>query len=268
MKLANFLIVKNTLMFAFMVMGATGLFSQRSITGNVRDKNSGEPLIGATVVDRDNPSLGTISDYEGNFELKTGEKTTHLRVSYTGYSPMDIAIGAQTSINVVMEAGQILSEVIVIGYGTVKREDVTGSLQTVDSRSFNRGAITSPQELLAGKVPGVSITTGGGPDDGAQIRIRGESSLGASNDPLIVVDGIPLDGGGISGNRNPLNIINPNDIESITVLKDASATAIYGSRAAAGVILITRKRALPVQNCASITTETLPWERLTIKLMY
>ncbi|HMN90365.1 MAG TPA: TonB-dependent receptor plug domain-containing protein, partial [Saprospiraceae bacterium] len=108
------------------------------------------------------------------------------------------------------------------------------SLQTVTTKDFNRGAITSPQELLAGKVPGVAITTGGGPDDGSQIRIRGESSLGASNDPLIVVDGIPLDGGGVAGNRNPLNIVNPNDIESITVLKDASATAIYGTAGLGG----------------------------------
>ncbi len=242
MRFGNFVIVKNTLILLLIMLSAETGVAQRLISGTVRDKSSGEPLIGATVVDRDNPSKGTITDFEGNFELSIAENSGFLRVSYTGYTPIDVAIGSQTRLEISMEAGQILSEVIVIGYGTVKREDVTGSLQTVDSRNFNRGAITSPQELLAGKVPGVSITTGGGPDDGAQIRIRGESSLGASNDPLIVVDGIPLDGGGVSGNRNPLNIINPNDIETITVLKDASATAIYGSRAAAGVILITTKK--------------------------
>lgn len=218
------------------------LLAQKTITGTVKDKSTGDPLIGATVVDRDNYSRGTITDFDGSFELSVPETTAALRISYTGYASIDVPIGSQTKFDISLEAGQVLEEVVVIGYGTVKREDVTGSLQTVSSANFNRGAITSPQELLAGKVPGVAITTGGGPDDGARIRIRGESSLSAGNDPLIVVDGIPLDNGGVSGNRNPLNIINPNDIESITVLKDASATAIYGSRAAGGVILITTKK--------------------------
>lgn len=218
------------------------LAAQRTITGVVKDKSTQEPLIGANVTDRDNPSKGTITDIDGSFELNIDASTQALRISYTGYTSQDISLQGISRVEVFLEAGKILSEVVVIGYGTVKKEDVTGSLQTVDAKSFNRGAITSPQELLAGKVPGVAITTGGGPDDGAQIRIRGESSLGASNDPLFVVDGIPLDNGGVSGNRNPLNIINPNDIESITVLKDASATAIYGSRAAGGVILITTKK--------------------------
>ena len=214
---------------------------QRTITGTVTD-NTGEPLIGATVVDRDDFSRGTITDFDGAFELRVPETTVALRFSYTGFNTVELDITNTDQLNVVLEAGRVLEEVVVIGYGTVRREDVTGSLQTVDSRDFNRGAITSPQELLAGKVPGVAITTGGGPDDGSRIRIRGESSLGASNDPLFVVDGIPLDGGGVAGNRNPLNVINPNDIESITVLRDASATAIYGSRAAGGVILITTKK--------------------------
>jgi iron complex outermembrane receptor protein len=218
------------------------LFSQRTITGVVKDKSTREPLIGANVTDRDNPAKGTITDIDGSFELTVDATTQALRFSYTGYASQDVSLQGISRVEVFLEAGKILSEIIVIGYGTVKKEDVTGSLQTVDARSFNRGAITSPQELLAGKVPGVAITTGGGPDDGSSIRIRGESSLGASNDPLFVVDGIPLDNGGVSGNRNPLNIINPNDIESITVLKDASATAIYGSRAAGGVILITTKK--------------------------
>ncbi len=220
----------------------SGLWAQRTITGLVKDKASGEPLIGASVVDRDNTSRGTITEFDGTFELKVPETTVALRISYTGYTSVDVSIVGTDKVEVALEAGKVLTEVVVIGYGTVRREDVTGSLQTVSARDFNRGAITSPQELLAGKVPGVAITTGGGPDDGAQIRIRGESSLGATNDPLIVVDGIPLDRGGVAGNRNPLNIINPNDVESITVLKDASATAIYGSRAAGGVILITTKK--------------------------
>ncbi len=215
---------------------------QRTITGTVYDARTSEPLIGATVVDKDNPSVGTITDFDGTFSLNIGANTTALIISYTGYNAADVSIVGVNNLTVRLNSGVVLEEVVIIGYGTVRRTDVTGSLQTVTTKDFNRGAITSPQELLAGKVPGVAITTGGGPDDGSQIRIRGESSLGASNDPLIVVDGIPLDGGGVAGNRNPLNIVNPNDIESITVLKDASATAIYGSRAAGGVILITTKK--------------------------
>ncbi len=218
------------------------VLGQRTITGTVYDARTGEPLIGATVVDKDNPSVGTITDFDGTFSLNVGANTTALIISYTGYNAADVSIVGVNNLTVRLNSGVVLEEVVIIGYGTVRRTDVTGSLQTVTTKDFNRGAITSPQELLAGKVPGVAITTGGGPDDGSQIRIRGESSLGASNDPLIVVDGIPLDGGGVAGNRNPLNIVNPNDIESITVLKDASATAIYGSRAAGGVILITTKK--------------------------
>jgi iron complex outermembrane receptor protein len=130
----------------------------------------------------------------------------------------------------------------LIGYGTVKREDATGSVGSVSSDEFNKGAITGAQELLAGKIAGVVITSpDGAPGAGSSIRIRGESSLSATNDPLIVIDGVPIDNGGVSGGRNPLNVINPNDIETFTVLKDASAAAIYGNRAAAGVILITTK---------------------------
>lgn len=234
--------VKMPLALVFLVILPGFVFSQRTITGTVTDKATGEPLIGATVVDRDNFSLGTITDFDGSFSLRIAETTAALRFSYTGYNTVDVNVAGIDNIDIQLEAGRVLTEVVVIGYGTVRREDVTGSLQTVSTRDFNRGAITSPQELLAGKVPGVSITTGGGPDDASQIRIRGESSLNATNEPLFVVDGIPLDGDGVSGNRNPLNIINPNDIESITVLKDASATAIYGSRAAGGVILITTKK--------------------------
>ncbi len=240
---ANFLhSAGKCLVFALLALLPSMLYAQRTITGTVKDKATGEPLIGATVVDKDNFSRGTVTDFDGSFELRVDATTVALRISYTGYATVDIPVTGLDKVDVALEAGKVLTEVVVIGYGTVRREDVTGSLQTVSSRDFNRGAITSPQELLAGKVPGVAITTGGGPDDGARIRIRGESSLGASNDPLFVVDGIPLDNGGVSGNRNPLNVINPNDIESITVLKDASATAIYGSRAAGGVILITTKK--------------------------
>lgn len=215
---------------------------QRTIKGVVKDAATGEALIGANIITKQDNSIGTITDFDGNFELKVPPGTTTLIFSYTGYTSVEESIVNRDYLEVSLTAGQLLENIIVIGYGTVKREDATGSVQAVSSRDFNRGAITSPQELLAGKVAGVAITTGGGPDDGSQIRIRGQSSLSASNDPLIVIDGIPVDNGGVAGNRNPLNIINPNDIESMTVLKDASATAIYGSRASAGVILITTKK--------------------------
>ncbi|MBK9255241.1 MAG: SusC/RagA family TonB-linked outer membrane protein [Saprospiraceae bacterium] len=215
---------------------------QKVITGVVKDAATGESLIGANIITKQDNSIGTITDFDGNFEIKVPAGTSYLQISYTGYTTIEVDVTLNSYIDVSLSAGQILDDVIVIGYGTVKREDATGSVQAVNSKDFNRGAITSPQELLAGKVAGVAITTGGGPDDGAQIRIRGQSSLSASNDPLIVIDGIPVDNGGVSGNRNPLNVINPNDIESMTVLKDASATAIYGSRASAGVILITTKK--------------------------
>ncbi|TVR87634.1 MAG: SusC/RagA family TonB-linked outer membrane protein [Saprospirales bacterium] len=225
------------------LLASTTVLAQTPITGTVTGSEDGLPLISATVQDPDNPSIGTVTDFDGNYSIVPGQNTTHLQFSYVGYESQRIEIGDQTEINVVLSPGSLLGEVVIIGYGTVEREDVTGSVQTVEARDFNQGAITSPQELLSGKVPGVTVTTGGGgPDEGAQIRIRGLSSLDASNDPLIVVDGIPLASGGVSGNRNPLNIINPRDIESITVLKDASATAIYGSRGSAGVILITTKR--------------------------
>jgi len=169
-----------------------------------------------------------------------GAKT--LTISYTGYQDQVISIDGQSRINISMSSGETLKEVVVIGYGTIKQEDATGAIQSVTAEDFNRGALTGPQELIAGKVAGVAISTTGDPGGGSKIRIRGESSLNASNDPLIVIDGIPLDNGTIAGNRNPLDIINPNDVESITVLKDASATAIYGNRAAGGVILITTKK--------------------------
>lgn len=227
---------------AFLI-GLSGFLSaQLTIKGVVKDMETKEGLIGAFVVAAQDNSIGTSTDFDGAFEIEVPEGTKSLVFSYTGYADVREDINGRNFIEVYMTAGQVLESLVVIGYGTVKREDATGSVQAVSSKDFNRGAITSPQELLAGKVAGVAITTGGGPDDGAQIRVRGQSSLSASNDPLIVIDGIPVDNGGVSGNRNPLNVVNPNDIETMTVLKDASATAIYGSRASAGVILITTKK--------------------------
>jgi TonB-linked SusC/RagA family outer membrane protein len=217
--------------------------AQRVINGKISEKESGEAVIGAFVVSKENPSIGTVTDFDGNFSLEVPQSTLTLIISFLGYEPTELILNNSNDYEIVLsQQSQVLQDVVIIGYGSVKREDATGSLQSVNAKDFNRGAITSPQELIAGKVAGVAVTTAGGaPDDGVVIRIRGESSLSANNDPLIVVDGIPL-GGGIAGNRNALNFINPNDIESMTVLKDASATAIYGSRASGGVILITTKK--------------------------
>lgn len=215
--------------------------SQRTITGTVTDEASGEPLIGANILVKET-GRGTITDFDGTYSLEVSADEKTLVFSYTGYTSKEVAIGASNVVDIGLNLGAYLEEVVVVGYGTIKREDATGSLQAVQSKDFNRGAITGPQELLAGKIPGVTINTEGGPGSGARIRIRGESSLSASNDPLIIIDGVPVDNGGVSGGRNPLSIINPNDIESMTVLKDASATAIYGNRASAGVILITTKK--------------------------
>jgi TonB-dependent starch-binding outer membrane protein SusC len=232
---------KKMLVILFTLCAPFWLAGQRTITGTVTDIDSGEGLIGANVLIVGATALGTVTDIDGKYTLEVPEGYTTIRISYTGYAPVDVELGASDIVDVTLSAGQILEEVTVIGYGSVNREDVTGSVQTVDAEEFNKGFITSAQQLLAGKVAGVSITTGGSPGAGSKIRIRGESSLSASNDPLIVIDGMPIDNGGISGSRNGLNMVNPNDIESITVLKDASASAIYGNRAAGGVIIITTK---------------------------
>ena len=217
------------------------LQAQRTISGLVTDGQTGDPLIGANIL-IEGTSKGTVTDIDGSYSLEISEDDQALIISYTGFQNQRVEIGTNNTLNVLLEAGQLLDEVVVIGYGTVKKDDATGSIQTINTESFNRGAITGPQELLAGKVPGVSITTGGSPGEGSTIRIRGSSSLSASNDPLIVIDGVPLPSGDVAGGRNPLNIINPNDIETFTVLKDASAAAIYGNRAAGGVIIITTKK--------------------------
>jgi len=221
---------------------SASLLAQRQITGKVTDAENGEGLIGASVM-VSGTSIGTATDTEGNYRLTVPADATTLRINYTGYAEKTVEIGTNTFIEVQLTGGLGLEETVIIGYGKVKREDATGLVQSVTTERFNKGAITGPQELLAGKVAGVVITTdNGAPGGGSKIRIRGESSLSASNNPLIVVDGIPLDNGGVSGSRNQLNIINPNDIESMTVLKDASAAAIYGNRASGGVIIITTKK--------------------------
>lgn len=214
---------------------------QLTVSGVITDAKDGSPLPGVTVIVKGTTS-GTITDVDGKYSIKA-PKGHILTYSFVGYKSQEIAATAATH-NVKMEADNMaIDELVVIGYGTVKKSDATGSVSVVTSKDFNGGAITSPENLITGRIAGVQVTTAGGaPGSGATIRIRGGSSLSAKNDPLIVVDGVPLDNEGISGMSNPLSSINPSDIETFTVLKDASATAIYGSRASNGVIIITTKK--------------------------
>ncbi|MCX6334565.1 MAG: TonB-dependent receptor [Bacteroidia bacterium] len=237
----RFLTMLSLLFLGILVAGALSAQGIR-VTGKVTDAGDGSALIGVTVQEKGTTN-GTISDVSGNYSI-TVAPTATLVVSYVGYTAQEVAVSNRTSVNISLAVGELrLNEVLVIGYGTAKKADLTGSVKAVSSDNFNPGIVSSPQEMVIGKMAGVQITTGGGaPGEGATIRIRGGSSLKASNDPLIVIDGVAVDIDGPSGMRNPLSTINSNDIETFTVLKDASATAIYGSRASNGVILITTKR--------------------------
>ncbi len=212
-----------------------------NVRGTVTDI-AGEPIIGANILVQ-GTSSGTITDYDGNFTLQAPADGV-LEISYIGYRPQSIAVNNQTTIYITMEEDtELLDEVVVIGYGTVRKDDATGSVVAIDATKINKGLATSPSSLLAGQVAGLSVvSSGGAPGSSSSIRIRGGSSMSASNDPLIVIDGVPVDTEGINGMDDPLSTINANDIETFTVLKDASATAIYGSRASNGVIIITTKK--------------------------
>ena len=215
----------------------------KKITGHVVD-DTNEPLIGASILVI-GTSTGVITDLDGNFNIIVPSGATALQISYVGYETVTVPVPSGNTVNVKMKSdAQMLSDVVVIGYGTQRKSDLTGSVSNVSSKDFNSGLISSPEQLINGKVSGVQImSNSGSPTAGSTIRIRGGASLNASNDPLIVLDGVPLEAGGISGNTgNFLSLINPSDIESMTILKDASSTAIYGSRASNGVIIITTKK--------------------------
>ena len=234
---------RSFLLVALLLMGCLQLLAQtRTIKGVVTDAQNGEALIGATVMVEGDKS-GTVTDFDGNFSLQVPSSAKKVKISYIGYIDQQVAISDNMQVKLESDS-KALADVVVIGYGTARKSDLTGSVATVKAKDFNKGLVSSPEQLINGKVSGVQImSNSGSASAGSTIRVRGGASLNASNDPLIVLDGVPLEQGGISGNSsNFLSMINPSDIESMTVLKDASSTAIYGSRASNGVIIITTKK--------------------------
>ena len=231
------LLVLSSLLFPYAVWG-----QGHKVTGTVTDE-TGATMIGMTVIVK-GTTVGATTDIDGHYEIDVPADGI-LSFSYLGYQSQEIPVDGRTVIDIQMQPDtEMLTDAIVIGYGTTTKRDMTGSLSSVSTKDFNEGLISSPEQLINGKVSGVQIlSSGGSPTSGSTIRIRGGASLNASNDPLIVLDGVPLESGGVSGmGTNFLSLINPNDIESMTVLKDASSTAIYGSRASNGVVIITTKK--------------------------
>ena len=234
---------RGILLAALLLMGCLQLLAQtRTVKGEVTDAQNGEALIGATVT-VEGEKGGTVTDFDGNFSLQVSSSAKKIKVSYIGYIDKILTISDNMQVKLESDS-KALADVVVIGYGTARKSDLTGSVATVKAKDFNKGLVSSPEQLINGKVSGVQImSNSGSASAGSTIRVRGGASLNASNDPLIVLDGVPLEQGGISGNSsNFLSMINPSDIESMTVLKDASSTAIYGSRASNGVIIITTKK--------------------------
>lgn len=243
--------------FLFLLLIPILCFGQSSVKGTVSEEDSGLPLPGVNVFVK-GTNTGTTTDFDGNYQIsaKTGDV---LVFSYVGFSTQEISFNGESTLNVQLaEDASALDEVVLIGYGSVKKEDLTGSVDVVSSKEFNKGAIVSTDQLLQGKAAGVRITDSGGtPDSAPNIRIRGGSSLNADSSPLIVIDGVPIGSQNPAGVSNPLSLVNPSDVESFTILKDASATAIYGSRASNGVIIITTKKGssgAPQYSFSSTTT--------------
>ena len=199
-------------------MGVSSLWAQRRISGTVTDAASGEPLIGANVLVV-GTGEGTVTDFDGKYALSVPAGYDRLQFSYTGYTSQEMNLGASDVMDVQLEAGEVLEEIVVVGYGSTKKKDLTGSVTAITSKDFIKGNIATPEQLVSGKVAGVQITSNSGaPGSGRTIRIRGGSSLSASNDPLIVIDGVPLDNGGINGASNALSCIDSSEIESLNNL--------------------------------------------------
>ena len=231
---------KVLLMFIVGLFLSVNTFAQQIVVKGIVKDTTGEPIIRANVIVKGTTN-GTITDFDGNF-LLNANKGDIIIISFIGYRSQEAQAAASMNI-ILKDDTELLDEVVVIGYGSVKKDDLSGSVVAIKAEEMNKGAVTSPQELIMGKVPGLSVSQGdGAPGAGSTIRIRGGASLNASNDPLIVIDGIPVSNDAAPGTPNALATINPNDIETFTVLKDASATAIYGSRASNGVIIIQTKK--------------------------
>ncbi|WP_044211649.1 TonB-dependent receptor [Flammeovirga sp. OC4] len=251
------------LLFSCVFIIQFSINAQSIISGRIVD-NTQMGIPGVSILEKGTTN-GSISNFDGEFQLQVKSNESVLIISYLGYVTQEVKVGTSKELNIQLEEDlKALEEVVVIGYGEVEKSDVTGSVSTLGEKEFIQGVTTNPQDLLTGKIAGVNITrNSGAPGAGSTIRIRGGSSLGgATNDPLIVIDGFPVDDGDVAGLSNPLSTLNPNDIESFSVLKDASATAIYGSRASNGVILITTKKANSNQmkvnfdNIVSVSTPT------------
>ncbi len=239
MKTSNFNMFRTISLAILLMLGTVAAIAQTA-SGTIVDAANGEPIIGASILEIGTTN-GTITDFDGNFELKV-QPGAKLAISYMGYKTQELAAAPNMSVKLA-EDTEVLEEVVVVGYGVVKKNDATGSVTAIKPDDMNKALTTTATDMLSGKIAGVNVATAGGtPGGGAEIRIRGGSSLNASNSPLIVIDGLAMDNNGILGVSNPLSLVNPSDIETFTVLKDASATAIYGSRASNGVILITTKK--------------------------
>ena len=231
--------IRTATLSAGLFLSASAFAQQITVKGHVVDE-TGEPVIGASVKVVGGKA-GAVTDIDGNFSIAADKKAT-LEITYIGYEPLKVVAGQDLKIQL-KNTSTTLNDVVVIGYGVAKKNDLTGSVTALKPDDKNHGIITSAQDMIQGKIAGVNVNSASGaPGDGAQIRIRGGASLTASNNPLIVIDGMPMDNNDTKGVNNPLSLVNPNDIESFTVLKDASATAIYGSRGSNGVIIITTKK--------------------------
>jgi TonB-dependent starch-binding outer membrane protein SusC len=238
----NFKQLFSMLMVPLLLIGISAWAQNKVVTGTITDAKDGSALPGVSVLVK-GTTTGTQTSADGTFRLSVPDNATTLEISYVGYATQEVPITGGNIKIALQQSAAALNELVVIGYGTQQKKDLTGAITSINAKDFQKGDITSPDQLIAGKVAGVVVTSNGGePGSGSTIRIRGTSSLNANQDPLIVIDGVPLDNEGVSGSPNALSLINPNDIENITILKDASATAIYGNRASNGVILITTKK--------------------------
>jgi TonB-linked SusC/RagA family outer membrane protein len=239
-KIKNMMKFLKQIQILFLLFLSLGAFAQQSVSGLITD-SSGTPLPGVNVIIQ-GTNIGVSSDFDGNYQINV-DNGQILVFSYIGYDSVELTVNGTNQDVKMTESDSELDEVVVIGYGTVRKKDLTGAVDLVTEKNFAKGSVVSPQQLIRGKVAGVSIVSNSGaPGDDSNVLIRGIGSLNLNSNPLYVVDGIPLDSGGVGGSRSPLNAINPADIEAISILKDASATAIYGSRAANGVVLITTKK--------------------------